>query len=347
MTSNTRPPPPGLSWAHPEIPLFGAPLPVADGVYWLRMPLPFALDHINLWLLDDGEGWTLVDTGAAASVTRACWETMLAENVLGRPVRRLVVTHFHPDHIGLARWLAERFDCEVCMSSLSFDQAREELLPRLQPESREILDFCRMHGVAHASEFGFFHTGGLYRQVVDGLPQSWTELHDGGSLQIGDHAWTQVLLGGHAEGHLVLHCQELNVLISGDQVLPTITSNVSKFMEPGPALDPLGNYLASFSALEQLPEDVLVLPSHGRVFRGLQARIEQLRRHHAHTLEYAESLCRVPRTAGSLVPDLFPKADSGLHYLLGFGETRAHLVHLREMGRVREKVEAGRVLYSS
>ena len=320
---------------------------VAAGVYWLRMPLPFALDHINLWLLEDGDAWTLVDTGASAAVTRDCWERMLAENVLGRPVRRLVITHFHPDHMGLARWLAERFGCEVCMSGLSFSQAREEMFPQLPPESAEILDFCRAHGVAQASEFGFFHTGGLYRQVVDGLPPSWTELRGGEQLKIGRHTWLLDLLGGHAEGHLILHCPALNVLISGDQVLPTITSNVSKFLDPGPARDPLGNYLASFNALQAMPEDILVLPSHGRVFRGLHARIDQLRRHHEGTLEQAESMCSTPRSAGSLVPELFPKASSGLHYMLGFGETLAHLVHMRESGRVVEEAKQGRILYKS
>jgi glyoxylase-like metal-dependent hydrolase (beta-lactamase superfamily II) len=322
-------------------------MPVADGVYWLRMPLPFDLDHINLWLLDDGDAWTLVDTGASAAVTRDCWERMFADNVLGRPVRRLVVTHFHPDHLGLARWLAMHFGCEVLMSRLTFNQARDLMVPQQQPEAGEILEFCRAHAVSNASEFGSFHTGGLYRQVVDGLPQSWTELGQDDSLKIGNQTWSFDLLGGHAEGHLVLHCAGLNVLISGDQILPTITSNVSKFLDPGPAPDPLGNYLASFCALEHLPADVLVLPSHGRVFRGLHARIDQLRRHHADTLEQVESLCRAPRTAGSLVPDLFPKAGSGLNYMLGFGETLAHVVHLREQGRVDERSGLQGVLYTS
>ncbi len=345
MTVVTRPPPPGLTWAFPVVPNPGAPMAVAEGVYWLRMPLPFELDHINLWLLDDGAAWTLVDTGAAAAVTRRCWEKMFADNVLGRPVSRLVITHFHPDHVGLGRWLAEQFGCEVCMSRLSFSQARDELFPPLSPDAAEILQFCQAHDVAQGFEFGFFQTGGLYRQVVDGLPETWTELRKGDRLKIGNHTWRFDLLGGHAEGHLVLHCPELNVLISGDQVLPTITSNVSKWLEPGPARDPLGNYLDSFSALEGLPDDVLVLPSHGRVFRGLHARIEQLRGHHATTLDRAVSLCREPHTAGSLVPGLFPKAVSGLHYMLGFGETLAHLVHLRELGRVVEESERGRVRY--
>ena len=318
---------------------------VAAGVYWLRMPLPFQLDHINLWLLEDGDGWTLVDTGASATVTRDCWERMFKENVLGRPLRRLVVTHFHPDHLGLARWLAERFGCQVFMSSLSFSQARELLVEQQEPESEEIQRFCSSHGVTQVSEFGFIYSGGLYRQVVDGLPQRWSELRQGDLLKIGKHAWRFDLLGGHAEGHLVLHCPDLNILISGDQILPTITSNVSKFMDSGPAPNPLANYLASFAVLEKLPPDVLVLPSHGRVFHGLHARIDQLRRHHAQILDRTDSLCRGPRTAGSLVTELFPQATSGLHYMMGFGETLAHLVHLRELGRVVEESEQGRVCF--
>ena len=320
-------------------------MPVADGVFWLRMPLPFQLDHINLWLLDDGDAWTLVDTGASATVTRDCWERMFAENVLGRPVRRLVVTHFHPDHLGLARWLAERFSCQVLMSSLSFTQARYLMDRELQPEATVIQEFCRAHGVTQESEFDFIYGGGLYRQVVDGLPQSWTELVHGDTLMIGKQKWMLHLLGGHAEGHLVLYCPELNVLISGDQVLPTITSNVSKFLESDTAPDPLGNYLASFRTLEQLPADALVLPSHGRVFHGLHARIGQLRSHHAEILDKVESFCRSPHSVGSLVREVFPKAESGLNYMMGFGETRAHLVHLRELGRVVEQSERGRAIY--
>ena len=318
---------------------------VADGVFWLRMPLPFELDHINLWLLDDGAGWTLVDSGAAATVTRDCSERMFAGDVLGRPVRRLVVTHFHPDHLGLARWLAEHFGCEVLMSGLTFSQARDLVISRERAETGDIAQFCLAHDVTNAPEFSLIHGGGLYRQVVDGLPQSWTELRPGDNLTIGNRTWTHDFLGGHAEGHVALHCPDANVLISGDQVLPTITSNVSKFLDSGPAPDPLGNYLASFRALEHLPADVLVLPSHGRVFRGLHARIDQLRRHHAAMLDKVESLCREPRTAGGLVPLLFPKAVSGLNYMMGFGETRAHLVHLRELGRVVEASEGGRVRY--
>ena len=347
MTILPRPPPPGLTWALPDIPQPGVPVQVANGVHWLRMPLPFDLDHINLWLLDDGDAWTLVDTGVAATVTRDCWEQMFADNVLGRPVRRLVLTHFHPDHLGLSRWLAERCDCQVFMSALTFSQAHDLMFPKQEPEAEGILQFCHAHGVAHVSEFGFFHTGGLYRQVVEGLPPTWAKLGPGEHLRIGAHTWNLSMLGGHAEGHLILHCPELNVLISGDQVLPTISSNVSKFLDSGPAADPLGNYLASFPSLQALPEEVLELPSHGRVFRGLHARIDQLCRHHADTLDRVEAFCREPRTSGSLVPDLFPRATSGLNYTLAFGETLAHLVRLREQGRVDERSGLEGVLYTS
>ncbi len=342
-----KPPPPGLTWALPAIPTPGIPTPVAPGVYWLRMPLPFDLDHINLWLLDDGDAWTLIDTGASAAITRDCWEIMFADKVLGKPVRRLVITHYHPDHLGLSRWLAEQFGCEVLMTELTFTQAHDLMVPQLEPAAEEILQFCGAHEAAHVSEFGFFHTGGMYRQVVDGLPSGWTKLAPGGSLPIGSHTWRLSMLGGHAEGHLILHCPELNVLISGDQVLPTITSNVSKFLDPGVARDPLGNYLSSFKSLQVMPEDILVLPSHGQVFRGLHARIDQLVTHHGTTLAKVESLCQAPRTCGSLVPELYPRATSGLNYMLAFGETRAHLVHLAQTAKLAERDEKGRVFYTS
>lgn len=320
-------------------------MPVAEGVYWLRMPLPFQLDHINLWLLDDGAGWTLVDTGASAPVTRACWQDVLADGRLGKPVRRIIVTHFHPDHLGLARWLADRTGASVSMSELTHAQALELVQPQMLPGDERIRNFCDRHNAAHPAEFGYFCTGGLYREVVDGLASAHETLVDAMQPEIGDRQWRLMVLGGHAEGHVVLHCPALNVIIAGDQVLPTITSNVSKFLDSQRAPDPLGNYLHSFPALEQLPDDILVLPSHGRPFRGLHARIEQLRHHHEQTLDRIVALASRPCTAGSLVPELFPQATSGLHYMLAFGETRAHLVHLTRLGDLQEMNSETKVQY--
>lgn len=340
-----RPPPPGLSWAFPDVPVPGTPHAVAGGVYWLRMPLPFELDHINLWLLTDDDGWVLVDTGAAAGVTRACWESLFGSGLLGRPVRRIVITHFHPDHVGLARWLEERTGATVQMSDLTWQQAHELMAPTLAPDAVPIREFCARHEAAHPEEFGYFCTGGMYRDVVDGLPAAHTLLRDDATLRIGGRDWHVSLLGGHAEGHGVLFCPELNVLIAGDQVLPTITSNVSKFLDDQRAADPLGNYLASFDRLAPLPADVLVLPSHGRVFRGLHARIGQLRAHHERILDQVETLCATPRTSGSLVRDLFPQVTAGLNYMLGFGETHAHVVHLHALGRLVGETRSGRAFH--
>lgn len=341
----SRPPPPGLSWAFPDVPAPGQSRGVAPGVHWLRMPLPFDLDHINLWLLEDSDGWTLVDTGAAAAVTRACWEEIFTAGRLGQPVRRIVITHFHPDHLGLAPTLAQRTGASVWMSELTWHQCLELMQPKQAPDDPAIVDFCARHEAAHPREYGYFCTGGLYRDVVEGMPAQYLPLEDGAVLDIGGRPWHVVMVGGHAEGHAVLHCQELNVVIAGDQVLPTITSNVSSFLDDRRAPDPLGNYLASFGRLAFLPDDVLVLPSHGKAFRGLHARIVQLQAHHGRTLAQVESLCAMPRTTGSLVPDLFPQVSAGLNYMLAFGETRAHVVHLRDTGRLDEVARSGHVFY--
>jgi glyoxylase-like metal-dependent hydrolase (beta-lactamase superfamily II) len=340
----SRPPPRSLAWAFPDLPVPGVPRPVVPGVHWLRMPLPFEIDHINLWLLEDRDGWTLVDTGAAAGVTQACWDDVFASGCLGGPVRRIVITHFHPDHIGCARRLAQRTGAPVCTSAETWRQCHDLLHPSRATADPEILAFCARHEVAHAEEFGYFLTGGLYRGVVDGLPSQFVTLADGDTLETGGRYWRWLVVGGHAAGHGVLACAADGTVIAGDQVLPTITSNVSKFLDEG-SPDPLDDYLESLRRLETLPAETLVLPSHGRVFRGLHARIAYLRAHHQRCLERVLAACAEPKTTGALVTVLFPQVSAGLNYMMAFGETRAHVIHLVAAGRLRELTRGGKVMY--
>ncbi len=322
------------AYPFPGPPAHGAGLSVGPGVLWLRLPLPFKLDHINVWLLEDGEGWTLVDCGVGIEALHPLWETALVALTGGRPLRRILVTHHHPDHLGLARWLSERTGAPVWMTATELACARR----MAEGEAAARIETTRAHYARHGStEFGRvekFEAGVGYRSVLSGVPAAIREVVDGETIGIGGRPWRAIVTGGHAEAHMSLYCEALGLLISGDQVLPTISSNVS--LRPhAPDADPLRDWLAGFDRIDALPRDTLVLPSHGLPFTGLHDRTATLRDHHAQTFAQLRALCATqPRTAGTLVPLLFPRELDPLNYLLAFGETLAHLRCLERRGEL-------------
>jgi glyoxylase-like metal-dependent hydrolase (beta-lactamase superfamily II) len=251
------------------IPAPGESIEAAPGIRWIRMPLPFALDHINLWLLEDGDGWTIVDTGFGTQVTWDLWLRHFEGTMAGRPVKNVVVTHYHPDHLGSAAWLVER-------------------------------------------------TGAPF----------W--------LTLGDHEWQVITVFGHAPEHAALYCASKNVLISGDQVLPRITTNVGVWGNQ-PESNPLALFLDSIGRFLPLPADALVLPSHDRVFRGLHGRIAELREHHAVRLERLVEACREPVTAHDVLPVLFKRALDDHQLMFAMGEAIAHLHFLQFRGQLRRE----------
>ncbi len=336
---------PGIHYLLPATPADGMPVQVAEGVYWLRLTLPLSLDHINVWLLDDGDGWTLVDTGIALPVTLALWEKLLEGYFRGRPITRILVTHYHPDHIGLAGHLARNLECEVWMTRTSASVAHHLVDGGTPDSTAEIGDFCDLYGFPDRAEYMRIMSGEAYRKVVSLPPRHWRELRDGQSIEAGGRLWQVLVVGGHAPGHAVLYCADTKILISGDQILPTITTNVS--FSPGVVSepDPLGEFLGSFDRLDALPADTLVLPSHGGVFRGLHSRILQLRNHHAGELDRIRDWCRDPREPWQIALKLFGKCEPGLHEVLAFGETLAHLEYLRHGKELTRDVEGGRVRF--
>jgi glyoxylase-like metal-dependent hydrolase (beta-lactamase superfamily II) len=326
-----------------EFPHAGPPAPgtvkeVAKGVYWLRMPLPFALDHINLWLLEDGDGWTIVDTGLASGETRALWERVFAAALHGRRVKRILVTHFHPDHIGLAGWLAERWDAPLWTSEKEWLWARSLSLDT-DPAAffSEAKRFYHAAGLDEAAVASSWGGGNPYLKRVGPIPRSFHRLADGDSVGIGGRTWRVIVGCGHAPEHVCLWCPELAVFIAGDQVLPKISPNVSLWPTE-PEGDPLALYLESLERIRAVvPADVLVLPSHNMPFRGLHERIGQLVEHHEERLALVESAVADPRTAADIVPVLFRrKLDA---HQLGFavGEALAHLQYLVRAGRISRR----------
>lgn len=303
----------------------------APGVLWLRLPLPFSLDHINLWALADGDGWTLVDTGLNYPAAREGWEAAFIGPLMGRPVTRVICTHMHPDHVGLAGWLCERFEAPLHMTRLEYVTMRM-LVADTGPAPEDGARFYRAAGWTEAQVEQWRARFGMFGKGVGPPPQAYRRLEDGHRLEIGGQTWRIVVGCGHSPEHACLLREGDGVFIAGDQVLPTISSNVSVWPTE-PDADPLGDWLASLARLKRkIPADVLVLPSHGLPFRGLHERLDALTRGHEVSLKRLLRSLREPRRAVDVFGSLFarPVGDS----LIGMatGEAIAHLNHLTRQG---------------
>jgi len=324
-------------WTEPPRP--GTVVDVLPGIKWLRMPLPFRLDHINLWLLEDGAGWTAVDTGIGLEETRALWERVFTETLGGRPLTRVVVTHFHPDHMGNAGWLTERWRAGLWCTQAEWLYAQWAWLSRDAATLERRLAHYRRHGCAEAALGALAGRLNPYPKLVPTLAPEFQRICDGDALAIGGRRWEVVTAYGHAPEHACLSCRAADVLISGDQVLPKITTNVSVWPEQ-PMANPLRLYLDSLDRFRPLPAATLVLPSHGLPFRGLHTRLDQLRDHHAARLGEAVDALVGPRSAAELVPVLFRRELDPHQLAFALGEALAHLRFLEEDGRVVRQVGA-------
>lgn len=321
---------------HPfaEAPPAGHVLAVAPGIRWIRMPLPFALDHINLWALDDGEdGLTLVDSGLGNDETKALWEVLLAGPLAGRRPSRLIATHFHPDHMGLSGWLCQRLGVELTASLREWLFGRMLWLEDSEEFTANQVAYYRRIGFDAEQLEGVRSRGNTYRSRIDVIPVRLVGIRHGDDLRIGGRSWRMIEGGGHSPEHACLYCAEAGVLISGDQVLPRISPIVGVWPQQ-PEAEPLSLFLDALTRLRELPADTLVLPSHGLPFRGLHTRIDELLAHHAERLERTLSACGDEVTALDVLRVLF-KRELDAHQM-GFatGETLAHLHHLMKKGEV-------------
>ncbi|MBV8779667.1 MAG: MBL fold metallo-hydrolase [Alphaproteobacteria bacterium] len=315
----------------------GRTVAIAPGIHWLRMRLPFALNHINLWLLDDGPGWTIVDCGYALDETRDAWQQVFAETLDGRPVRRVVVTHYHPDHMGLAAWLTERWEAPLWATEKEWLHAQMHAADSGGASEASRREFALRAGLDEESSGIFAERHGSYRRGVPAVPQTYRRLGDGATLEIGGREWRVVVGEGHAPEHACLYCAEAGVLIAGDQILPRISPNIS-VQTHEPDGDPLSRYLASLNKLRAaLPPDILVLPSHNLPFYGVHERIDELAAHHRARCDEVVAACARPTSAAELMPVLFRRQLDRHQMGFALGEALAHLHYLEAQGAVRRQ----------
>lgn len=323
----------------------GSVLEVAPGVKWVRMPLPFSLKWINLWLLEDGEGWTVVDTGIPNSITKEHWRTIFENELGGKPVTRIIVTHMHPDHIGLAGWMSRKFQCELWITRLEYITCRMLVADTGREAPEAGVKFYRAAGWSQQEIDRYVDKFGGFGRAVTQLPDAYRRMSDGDVISIGGRSWHVVTGCGHSPEHACLWAPDINVFISGDQILPRISSNVSVFPTE-PEADPLKDWLDSCAKLKAaIPADVLVLPAHNEPFHGAHKRLDALIDGHELGMNRLLSRLGEPRRVIDLFTALFARAIDPDTLGMATGEALAHLNCLKGRGLIVSEQDSGTTLY--
>lgn len=322
---------------------------VAPGVYWLQMPLPMSLNHINLYLLEGDTGWTIVDTGIRGAETRDYWLEIFDKSLGGNPVEQIICTHMHPDHTGQSGFLSEHWRAPLLMSYSEYYQARVMQTMMRDGGNWQMSEYFQRAGI----EMDFLEKMREARSNFapepedHPFPASYERLSEGDTLTIGHNDWQVITGSGHSPEHVCLYCKDLRLLISGDQILPIITSNVS--VQPTePFANPMVAWLDShekFKAL--LPDDILVLPAHNRPFYGVQARLQELIDHHEDRMLIIEEACVEPQRAIDLLPRLFARELEDHSLFMGLGEAIAHIHCLMTRNRIERTLDGEVYRYRS
>lgn len=313
---------------------------MAPGVLWFRLPLPMALDHVNLYALDEGDGWALIDTGFDTKKTRAIWQALFEGPLAGKPVTRVLVTHHHPDHVGLAGWFQTAFGAELLTSRTSWLMARMLQLDTQPVPAAETLLFWQRAGMApdirkaraEGRPFNF-------ADCVAPMPLGYTRICEGDTITLGGRDWDVRMGNGHAPEHVTLWSRDDNLVIGGDQLLPSISPNLGVYATE-PDADPVGDWMEACTRLAtHARPDHLVLPGHKLPFTGLPARMRQLIDNHHGALRRLEAWLDTPRTAAECFQPLFKRKIGEGEYGLALVEAVAHLNHLHRLGRVSRSLD--------
>ena len=331
-----------------SLPARGRCLEIMPGVKWIRMSLPFALNHINLWLLRDAvdtpqgmvQGWSIVDCCIHKEESISQWESIFAHELEGLPVLRVIVTHMHPDHVGLADWLCRRWNVPLWMSATDYQVARAGASAPTAFAGDGGADFFATHGLQDAAIVTQIRARTHYFvSMVPAMPQRYHRLLDGMHLKIGNHSWRCISGYGHAPEHIALYCEDLQLLMGGDMMLPRISTNVSVY-EQEPEANALALFLDSIDKFRSLPTSTLTLPAHGKPFRGLHARIAQLHTHHRERLAEVLQACTAQASsAADVLKVLFTRPLDAHQTTFAMGESIAHLHWLWFAGHVRRTLD--------
>lgn len=306
---------------------------VAPGILWARIPLPFRLDHVNVYFIDDGDGWAVVDTGIDNENARLAWGALLAGPLAGRRLTRVIVTHMHPDHIGLAGWLTEEFDIPLLTSQTAYIECLNLSLAPGKLQAPVYRDFYLRNGLDEAATALIATMGHDYLGMVAPLPPTFERLVAGDRLTIGGRNFDVLAGDGHAPEQLMLFNGEERLFLAADQALAKISPNVS-VSAMSPRDDPLGLYLRSLGALKAgLPADSLVLPGHQLPFYGLHERVDELAAHHEARCEALLRACREkPHRPAELLAVLFTRKLDPHQMGFAFSELLAHVNYLLDRG---------------
>lgn len=331
--------PSGIQYPWETPPEHGAATQVAPGVLWIRMPLPMKLDHVNIYALDDGESWTIIDTGFASGKTKAIWRDVMAGPLAGKPVSRVVVTHHHPDHIGLAGWFQTEFGAELVTTRIAWLTARMLTLDEKDVSCPQSIDFYRKSGMnqerldKRTTERPF-----NFADIVAPLPVGYTRIRQGDTIRMGGREWDIHIGNGHAPEHATFWSKDDNLVIAGDQILPSISPNIGVYPTE-PMADPIAEWLEACERLAPLArEDHLVLGGHKLPFTGLPLRLKHLIDNHHSALTRLLAHISTPKTAPDCFSVLFKRNIGDAEYGLALAEAVAHLSHLYQNGTATRRL---------
>ena len=338
-----------LEYPFKEIPAPGKTIEVAPGVFWLRMPLPMSLDHINLYLLESETGWTVVDTGIRGQATKDLWLTIFEDCLGGKPVEQIICTHMHPDHTGQAGFISEHFRVPLLMSYGEYYQARMMHYSMQEKGSWHMSDFFLRGGISQALMDAMSEARSQFAPEADDLPmpKSYQRLRDGDQLRIGATTWEVIVGSGHSPEHVCLYSKTNRLLLSGDQILPIITSNVSVHPTE-PEADPMTDWLTSHQKFKTLiPDTTLILPAHNNPFYGASERLDELTAHHEHRMQIVLDGCKTPTVAVDLLPALFDRKLENHTLFMALGEGIAHIHCLMTRGKIKRELDGAVYRYTT